>query len=110
MNVANYDETNLKDDPAKQIVLFRRGSKKAQNIIDSSKSSISVIMAITAAGQLLPPHVYKPINLYLICSVLTNSSGWFDSPTFEDWFDRILLRNFRNISGKKILKGDNSVS
>ncbi|CAH1974588.1 unnamed protein product [Acanthoscelides obtectus] len=119
MNIVNYDETNLTDDPGKQNVLCCRGSKSVENIIDSSKSSTSVMMTITAAGQLLPPYViYKSVHLYPAWieggpdGTMYNrtKSGWFDGPAFEDWFDRILLPYFRNLPGKKILIGDNLAS
>ncbi|KAB0790890.1 hypothetical protein PPYR_03747 [Photinus pyralis] len=42
-HIVNYDETNLTDDP---------GSKRVERIMDVSKSSTSVMMAITAAGHL----------------------------------------------------------
>ena len=64
-NILNYDETNLTDDPGKQKVLCRRGSKRVERIMDSSKSSTSIIMAITASGLLLPPYVvYRSLHLY----------------------------------------------
>ncbi|CAH1980481.1 unnamed protein product [Acanthoscelides obtectus] len=103
MNIVNYDETNLTDDPGKQKVLCRRGSKMVENIIDSSKSSTSVMMAITATGQLLPPYViYKSVYLYPTWieggpdGTMYNrtKSGWFDGPAFKHWFDRILLPYF----------------
>ena len=36
-----------------------------------------------------------------------SKSGWFDGPTFEDWFNTIFLSHVRNIPGKKVLLGDN---
>lgn len=62
-HIVNYDETNLTDDPGKQRVLCRRGSKRVEMIQDSSKSSTSVMMAITASGHILPPYVvYKAVS------------------------------------------------
>lgn len=115
-HIVNYDETNLTDDPGKQKVLCRRGSKRVERIMDSSKSSTSVMMAVTAAGHLLPPYVvYKAVHLYPTWieggpqGTMFNrtKSGWFDAPTFEDWFDKILIPYFRNLPGKKVLIGDN---
>lgn len=58
--IVNFDETNMSDDPGRQKVLVRRDIKHAHKIIDSSKSSTSVMFAVTASGVLLPPNVvYK---------------------------------------------------
>lgn len=118
-HVVNYDETNLTDDPGRQKVLCRRGSKRVEMIVDSSKSSTSVMMAATAAGHLLPPYVvYKSVHLYPTwieggpegAMYNRTKSGWFDSATFEDWFDKILIPYFRNLPGRKVLIGDNLAS
>lgn len=61
-NIVNYDETNISDDRGRVKVLCRKGSKRAERIMDSIKSSISITMAFFAFGQLLPPYiVYKGI-------------------------------------------------
>ncbi|KAB0804870.1 hypothetical protein PPYR_01840 [Photinus pyralis] len=115
-HIVNYDETNLTHDPGRQKVLCRRGSKRVERIMDVSKSSTSVMMAITAAGHLQPPYVvYKAVHLYPTwiedgpegAMYNRTKSGWFDAMTFEDWFDKIILPYFRNLLGKKVLIGDN---
>lgn len=115
-NILNYDESNLTDDPGKQRVFVRRGSKRASRILDSSKSSISVMFAASGDGVLLPPYVvYKAVNLYPEWilngpegTVYNRStSGWFDSVLFEDWFDKIALPFLRRKEGVKVLIGDN---
>jgi hypothetical protein len=59
-NIINYDETNFTDDPGKQKVYVRRGSKHARRILDISKTSTSVMFAASADGILLPLYVvYK---------------------------------------------------
>lgn len=64
-NIINYDETNFSDDPGKIRILVRRGSKHAHRIVDSSKSSTSVMFAATGSGEFLPPYVvYKSKHLY----------------------------------------------
>lgn len=109
-NIVNYDETNLTDDPGRIKVLCRRGSKRVERIMDSSKVSTSVMFAISGSGVLLPPYVvYKSVHLYPSwveagpegCIYNRTKSGWFDSATFEDWFDKILLPHFKNLPGKK---------
>ena len=59
-NIVNYDETNLSDDPGKRKVIIRRGTKYPERVINSSKSSTSVMFAAAADGTILPPYVvYK---------------------------------------------------
>lgn len=115
-NIVNYDETNMSDDPGRVKVLCRKGSKRAERIMDSSKTSISIMMAISASGQLLPPYtVYKATHLYPtwveggVEGAFYNrtKSGWFDGPTFEDWFDKIALPYLKKLQGPKIIIGDN---
>ncbi|KAJ8929965.1 hypothetical protein NQ314_017288 [Rhamnusium bicolor] len=50
-NIIKCDESNLTDDPGKIKVLCRRGSKRVERIIDSSKSSTSIMMAISGSGD-----------------------------------------------------------
>lgn len=121
--IINYDETNLTDDPGRTKVIVRRGAKHAERILDSTKTSTSVMFAGTASGTLLPPHVvYKSRFLYDTwtsggpkhtvygCS----KSGWFDSDLFEQWFFKVALPHFKkhDASGQapKILIGDNLAS
>ena len=63
--IFKYDETNITDDPGQKKVVVRRGTRHLERIIDSSKSSTSVMFSGTADGTLLPPYVtYKAENLY----------------------------------------------
>lgn len=63
--IFNYDETNLSDDPGSKKVVCKRGTKYVENIIDSSKSCVSIMFCANASGQTLPPYVvYKSKNLY----------------------------------------------
>lgn len=58
--IVNYDETNFSDDPGQQFVLARRGSKHAERIVDSTRSSTSVMFAGAADGTFLDPYtVYQ---------------------------------------------------
>ena len=46
-------------------MIVRRGSKHPETIIDSSKTSVSVMIAETASGVLLPRYVvYIAENMY----------------------------------------------
>lgn len=101
-NIYNYDETNLSDDSGRKKVVAKRGQKYGDRIINHTKSSTSIMFCGSAAGELLPPYVvYKSENLW---STWCDSAGgprgtrynrtkhgWFDSVTFNDWFERLLL-------------------
>jgi hypothetical protein len=87
-------------DPGKAKIITRRGCKHPERILDSSKSSVSVMFAGTASGYLLPPYVvYKAEKLYDSWTVggpkgtryNRSKSGWFDGVLFEDWFNKLIL-------------------
>jgi len=115
-NILNYDETNLSDDPGKKCAIFKRGMKHPVNVVNTSKSSTSVMFAVTGDGVLQAPYVvYKSAHLYdswtegapsgTRCN--RSKSGWFDLTCFADWVKTVAIPYFRNKSGKKILLGDN---
>ena len=115
-NIVTYDETNLSDDPGKRKVIIRRGTKYPERVINSSKSSTSVMFAAAADGSILPPYVvYKAMHLYQSWTEggLKNArynrtkSGWFNSFCFEDWVLTVALPYLKNKTGRKILIGDN---
>ena len=59
-NIWNYDETNLTDEPGHKKVVTKRGCKYPERIINSTKSSVSLMFCGNAEGELLPPYVvYK---------------------------------------------------
>lgn len=116
MNILNYDETNLSDNPGTSKCVFRRGVKHPERILNSSKSCISVMFTASAAGICLPTYVvYKSLNLYsewleggppgtrYNCS----KSGWFDTASFEDYFKTIIVEWAKQIPGPKVVIGDN---
>lgn len=118
-NILNYDETNLSDNPGSQKCLFRRGVKYPERVLNYTKGAISVMFAITAGGECLPPYiVYKAEHLYEQWRVNgpkgarynRSKSGWFDSTVFEDWFEMIILPWAKEKIGPKILIGDNLAS
>lgn len=49
-NIINYDETNITDDPGSVKVICRRSAKHADRVIDTSKTSTSVMFSGTASG------------------------------------------------------------
>ena len=115
-NTINYDETNLTDEPGKKKVIVKHSTKYPEKIMNSSKASVSLIMTGTASGVVLPPYVcYRAIHLYDAWNIGSptgarynrTKSGWFDGVTFEDYFKKIILPYCRQLSGKKVLIGDN---
>ncbi|KAG5883883.1 hypothetical protein JTB14_007771 [Gonioctena quinquepunctata] len=95
-SVINYDEKNILDDPGQKKVVVGRGCRHPERIIDSSKSSTSVMFAA------VPYVTYKAENLYNTCTehgpketVYNRSrSGWFILEIFEDWFRKIAFPYF----------------
>ncbi|XP_072397988.1 uncharacterized protein [Diabrotica undecimpunctata] len=117
--VINYDETNLTNDPGAVKVVVRKGSKHAHRVMDTSKTSTSVMFSVAGDGTLLPPYiVYKAKHMYEgwadggFSGARYNRTinGWFDSTTFEDWFLSIALPYFRNLEGSKVMIGHNLFS
>ena len=115
--IYNYDETNLSDDPGRKKALMKRGTKYPERIINSTKSSTSIMVCGSAAGELLPIYVvYKAENLYnnwiqsgpVMARYACTKSGWFEGKTFTDWFIKIFLPVAkRNQDTGTALIGDN---
>ncbi|XP_046995926.1 uncharacterized protein LOC124608190 [Schistocerca americana] len=116
--IINYDETNITDDPGVKRVIGRRGSKHVYRIMDSSKSSISVMFCDTASGELLLPYVvYGESHVYDTwrqggskgalygCS----KTFWFNEIIFSDWFEGIILPYVKKLPKEvpKAVTGDN---
>lgn len=117
-HIVNYDETNFTDDPGNKKVVVKRGVKHADRIMDSSKTSVSVMVAGAGDGTVLSPYVlYKAKYVYPGwmeggipgSAYNSNSSGWFDSIIFEEWFRQILLPYIRRLPRDipKVIIGDN---
>lgn len=126
--IFNYDESNLSDDPGKKKLIFNRGVKYPDNVINFSKSAVTLMLCVSASGDMLPPYVvYKAANLWdswreggprgapccakKCCAKGTrynrSNHGWFDAICFSDWFKSSFLPHAKLIEGKKVLLGDN---
>lgn len=114
-NIINYDETSLADDPGRKKIITKRGTKYPERVMNHSKAAVSIMMACTAAGEMIPPYVvYKAQNLFDTWTKFgpkgtrynRSQSGWFDANIFEDWVTTMILPFFENKSGKKMLIGD----
>ncbi|XP_050300148.1 uncharacterized protein LOC126738753 [Anthonomus grandis grandis] len=115
--IFNYDETNLVDDPGKKTVLSKRDCKYPEQIKNSTKAAVSIMMCGNAAGELCPPYVnYKAEKMWDTWTeggpagtrYNRSKSGWFDGSSFEDWFMSILLPKIkRSRFEKSVMIGDN---
>lgn len=115
-NIFNYDETNFSDDPGRKKVIAKRKSKYVERVMNWSKSATSVMFAVNASGFVLPPYVvYKAKHLYTSWTeggptgtrYNRSKSGWFDSVTFLDWLQTVIIPHLRKLDGPKFLIGDN---
>ncbi|KAK7449346.1 hypothetical protein BaRGS_00040031 [Batillaria attramentaria] len=115
-NIINYDETNLSADPGRKSVVVKRGCKYPERIMNSTKTSTSLMFAGTASGELLAPYVvYKGERLWDTWTEYGpkgtrynwSRSGWFDNACFQDWFQSLALPFCRTKSGRCVLIGDN---
>lgn len=84
--------------------------------MNTSKASTSIMFAVSGDGKVLPPYtVYRAERLYDQWTIggpknaryNRSKSGWFDSYTFENWFETIVLPWARNLPGEKVVIGDN---
>ena len=84
--------------------------------MNSSKSFTGIMLAGTAAGELLPAYVvYKADKSWdtwtengpIGARYNRSQSGWFDHACFEDWFEKVALSFCNRKSGRCVLTGDN---
>lgn len=102
----NYNETDLTDDAGTKKCMVKRGTKYPTKICIGSKSTISLMMAGSAAGELLPPFVvYRANRMWSTWAegapksarYSTKSSGWFDGLTFEEYFFSLMFPKLKKI-------------
>lgn len=115
-NILNYDETNFSDDPGVKKMVFRRGVKYPERVMNATKGNISVMFAGTGDGQLLPPYVvYRSEHLWSTwvsggpagTRYGRSKSGWLDTCNFQEWFRSIIIPWARRLQGPKCIIGDN---
>lgn len=70
----NYDETNFSNDPARLNVICKRGIRYCDSLLDSTKTSISVMMVASAAGDLLKGTKIKIVT-WIITIPSANQGG-----------------------------------
>ena len=110
-NIINYDETNLTDNPGRKKLIFKRGIRHPERIINSAKTSTSLMLAGTAAGAILPINVvYKAEYMWNTWTdfgpkyARYNRSKfcWFDNVCFKDWFNIVALPYCKRREGKRV--------
>ncbi len=120
-NIINFDETGFVDDPGRAKVVVRRGSRRIENIMDTTKSNTSVMISGSASGLMLPPYiVFKSKELWSTWTeggppharYCCSKSGWFEEALFSNWFSSVALPYFRQLkgNGRKVIIGDNVAS
>ena len=115
--VLNYDETAITDDAGNPKVITRRSSKSPRAVLNNNKTSRSVMFAVTADGECLPPYVctktkFKEDELDgfgpPLCHWDTSKSGWFNMGVFDNWFEAVVVPWAITHKGKhKVVLGDN---
>ena len=115
--VLNYDETAITDDAGNPKVITRRSSKSPRAVLNNNKTSRSVMFAVTADGECLPPYVctktkFKEDELDGFCPPHcywdTSKSGWFNMCVFDNWFEAVVAPWAISHQGKhKVVLGDN---
>ena len=115
--VLNYDETAITDDAGNPKVITRRSSKSPRAVLNNNKTSRSVMFAVTADGECLPPYVctktkFKEDELDgfgpPLCYWDTSKSGWFNMCVFDNWFEAVVAPWAISHQGKhKVVIGDN---
>jgi hypothetical protein len=115
-NILNYDETNLQNNPGAKATIFRKGVKYAEQIKNHGKEAITVMIAGSAGGDILPPYViYKAKHMYDAwrengpdgAVYAVSPHGWIDQFLFCDWFKKICVPYLKSKPGKKVVIGDN---
>ncbi|CAH2093066.1 unnamed protein product [Euphydryas editha] len=118
-NIINYDKIYLPNNPGRRKVLIKYEGNVPEKILNHRKTSLFIMMAGTADGKMLPPYVVSK-TLHLNNLTVQQSPegtqhnrstyGWFEGTTIEDWFKNVVIPYCKDISGKKLLIGDNLCS
>ena len=109
----NYDKTNIAVDPGSKQCIFKRGCRYRERVMNSIKTSTSVMFCSTSASLLLPPYiVYKAEHLWNTWTIrgpqgarYNHTRSWWNC--FEDWYFSIIVPYCHSLEGVKVLIGDN---
>ena len=115
-NIMNYDETNLSDDPGQEKLIFKRGKKYPERVMNYAKGSTSIMFCVAASLCRIQSNSYvEHLDSWSgggpkgAC-FNRSKSGWFDALSFDDWFRSIVLPWARQKEGRKVIIGDNLYS
>jgi len=99
--IYNVDETGMSLDQQPPKVVVKKGQKKVRYRTSGTKSQITVIGCVSAAGQALPPFVIfdgKSLNSDWLKGEVPGSGyglspkGWVDTEVFHGWFTKHFLK------------------
>nr|CAH7745020.1 unnamed protein product [Callosobruchus chinensis] len=115
-NIYNVDETGYHDVSNRKKLLFRRKCKHPDIIRNATKSCYTVVYCDNAAGEILPPYfIFKAkqkwsdwlVGAPAGSRMSVTNTGWIDTETYDDWFEKHLLPQLKKKEGRKILIADN---
>ncbi|KAJ8926240.1 hypothetical protein NQ314_021404 [Rhamnusium bicolor] len=119
MVIKSYLDNKGSQHPRFKYSIYLSGTKYPEMNINFPKSATSIMFAATAAGTLMPLYVvYKSDRIYDQGVIggppgtiyNRTKSGWFDEPTFQDWFNKVIIPWARSSPEPKIIIGDNLLS
>ena len=93
--IFNCDESGMPLSPKAPMTVSRKGDKNPSHITSDTKSQITVLVCVNAAGDFMPPFVIfdrkKLIQGYTKGEVPNtyyglSPKGWIDTALFQDWF------------------------
>lgn len=99
--IYNMDETGFPLDPKPLKTIHIRGYKNPSSLSSGSKSQVTVVACVSAAGQAIPPMIIwarKTMRPELAIGEIAGTlyglseKGWMDSRLFHLWFKRHFLR------------------
>ncbi len=93
--IFNCDETGMPLAPKAPKIVTERGTKNPSCVTSSTKSQVTVLCCVNAAGDCIPPFVIfdrKNLNPQYCIGEVPNTyyglstKGWIDTALFQDWF------------------------
>ena len=99
--IFNMDETGFPLDPKPLKTIHERGEKNPMSITSSSKSQVTVVACVSAAGQTIPPLIIwkrRTMSPDMAVGELPGTqygfsdSGWMKAKLFDSWFRKQFMR------------------